>query len=513
MSDRQYTTKIEYPAIFWADHSPKNASFQAALRGVMPIDVSEPFTYCDLACGPGETLALYAKCYPHAHFFGVDINEAHVKRAQERVDELGLDNVTVLKGDLRDLSNLDLPQFDFIALAGVISWLPLKLQREALKSACSLLSPNGLLIVHYMVAPIAGLLRCVPALLSALSPKGRELTIEDVKGSFEKFKQLADVRFGVFYEQRNSFERQYQKFTRHPDYTAHDYLEASGTLLSFEDFADMVEENGAEFVTSAARQISLPDAYVSPTFQHLFDVDGDWRSQQTLLHILAKSGGRVDIFSKPRERVSLDEILDSDFFKTLWIDVWHRDWRGVLARANKAAQINLEATPYLQIMERAASRACTIGEIVAEVADQTQDTAATLRRIAHLVAWKMLFTTFAPVDVAAADVPEVRLTLEDFEFADDLWRYLAQDRPMPLPSQTLGECLQLALHDKMNCYLACGGDPDILFNRVKNLPQFAQLKGPNGAIGSGAELAAVLTPTLPVFHEAVVRNLKRYRII
>ena len=53
-----YTTQVEYPPQFAPDISPTNISVLATSRGFPTADLGGSFAFCDLACGPGESVAL-----------------------------------------------------------------------------------------------------------------------------------------------------------------------------------------------------------------------------------------------------------------------------------------------------------------------------------------------------------------------------------------------------------------------------------------------------------------------
>jgi SAM-dependent methyltransferase len=87
-----------------------------------------------------------------ATFVGCDLSAAAIQIARDAVNHSGLANVTLVHGDLRELSR-DLGPFDFIVAHGVYSWVPPSVRDGLFSLAHERLAPNGLMFVSYNVYP------------------------------------------------------------------------------------------------------------------------------------------------------------------------------------------------------------------------------------------------------------------------------------------------------------------------------------------------------------------------
>lgn len=97
----------------------------------------------DLACGPAVQLAHLASLRPDAQFVGVDLSEQMLQRAQAHIDELGLTNVALQRGDITDLEEPD-HSFDAIVSAMSLHHLPTPdLLQRAMRETHRLLKPGG----------------------------------------------------------------------------------------------------------------------------------------------------------------------------------------------------------------------------------------------------------------------------------------------------------------------------------------------------------------------------------
>ena len=75
--------RISYTDTFFNELNPHAIRCIAAMRG-FDIPDSHSFTYCELGCGTGHSLIVFAAANPHAQFIGIDFNEEHIAHAKQR---------------------------------------------------------------------------------------------------------------------------------------------------------------------------------------------------------------------------------------------------------------------------------------------------------------------------------------------------------------------------------------------------------------------------------------------
>lgn len=69
----------------------------------------------EIGIGPGIDLAHFSSIYPEARYYGVDVSDQMLEFAQDKIQSLGLKNVTVKKGSVEDVKVLFSGQrFDLI---------------------------------------------------------------------------------------------------------------------------------------------------------------------------------------------------------------------------------------------------------------------------------------------------------------------------------------------------------------------------------------------------------------
>jgi SAM-dependent methyltransferase len=130
---------------------PDRLAAIARLFGMQPA----PVTACrvlEIGCGNGGNLIPLAYHLPQSRFTGIDLAAAPIADAVAVAANLGLSNVKLRAGDLRDLSAAD-GEFDYIFAHGLYSWIPVDV-RDRLMAVCrERLAPQGVAFVSYNVYP------------------------------------------------------------------------------------------------------------------------------------------------------------------------------------------------------------------------------------------------------------------------------------------------------------------------------------------------------------------------
>ncbi|MGF1676233.1 MAG: class I SAM-dependent methyltransferase, partial [Rivularia sp. (in: cyanobacteria)] len=149
---RQQFDSAPYPRIS-VDESPKdkpnllyihNLVTAYYLRNQKVIDTKGK-VILDAGCGSGYKSLVLAQANPGAKIIGVDISEASVKLAQQRLEYHGFDNTEFHVSFLEDLPKLGM-KFDYINCDDVLYLLPDAV--AGLQAMKSVLQPNGIIRVN-----------------------------------------------------------------------------------------------------------------------------------------------------------------------------------------------------------------------------------------------------------------------------------------------------------------------------------------------------------------------------
>ena len=130
---------------------PDRLAAVATLFGMMPPKV----TGCrvlEIGCGDAGNLIPMAYRLPGSHFVGVDLAERAIAEGSRGAQELGLENLTLLAMDLRDIGE-SMGAFDYIITHGLYSWIPDELRDRLLMVCSERLSPQGVALISYNALP------------------------------------------------------------------------------------------------------------------------------------------------------------------------------------------------------------------------------------------------------------------------------------------------------------------------------------------------------------------------
>lgn len=148
-----YVTDVVYTDNYYEQLSPLALNYLAALNGHPPVNLGD-FDYCELGCGQGLSLLVHAATHPGGRFVGVDLNQEHIERAQTRADAAGITNLRLLAEPFGDeLTASGLPDFDFIVLHGVYSYLPDSVRLSVHRFIEARLKPGGQVLISYNAMP------------------------------------------------------------------------------------------------------------------------------------------------------------------------------------------------------------------------------------------------------------------------------------------------------------------------------------------------------------------------
>jgi SAM-dependent methyltransferase len=115
-----YVTEINYTLGYYPELNPLR--YQWALN-YANTKAGAPLNVCELGFGQGLSFAIHAITQANVNYWGTDFNPAHAAYAQSLLDAAG---VTAHVFDLsfaEFCQKSDLPEFDFISLHGIWSWI------------------------------------------------------------------------------------------------------------------------------------------------------------------------------------------------------------------------------------------------------------------------------------------------------------------------------------------------------------------------------------------------------
>jgi SAM-dependent methyltransferase len=249
-----YVTDTAYVHDYCRVQTPTILSLAALAKNVAaPGGRGEPLAYCDLGCGQGLTANIVAAANPRAQVFGADFNPAHVAGARALANAAGLENARFREASFEELlHDASLPEFDFICLHGVYSWISPENRKTIVAFIRRRLKSGGLVYISYDampgwagMAPLRRLLVQRHAMSRGMSP---ENALEQALAFADQLKDVG-ARFHRMYPHVSPQLDHLKGLPR--SYLAHELFTREWQAFSFSDVAAELADAKLTYVGSA----------------------------------------------------------------------------------------------------------------------------------------------------------------------------------------------------------------------------------------------------------------------
>jgi len=301
-----YVKDVEYTSGFCRGQSPVVMQLACWLNGIETAAVGEDFSYCELGCGKGLTSLVLAASNPRARFVAVDFNPVHVMHAAGVARAARLENIEFLESSFEDLVDGrrgQLPQFDFVTLHGVYSWISPVARQAIVRFLSYCLKPAGLVYISYNAMPgwAAGL--PVQRLLKDVAAASFDRSDRRALAAVGLVQKLAAANARAL--AGNQFVDTIVDHANrsHGAYLAHEYLNEHWNALYHADVARDLAAAKLEFVGSAGLLRNVPELRVSPEQRELLRGFEGSALQETLWDYCTSRRFRDDVFIRGAARM------------------------------------------------------------------------------------------------------------------------------------------------------------------------------------------------------------------
>ncbi len=303
-----YVSDVEYTAGFYSEQAPGLLNFACILNGVEPVDTNKPFNYCELGFGRGLTVNVLAAANPQGRFYAADFNPSHVAGARQLASSAGLDNLFLLESSFEQMAQGQiegLPQFDFITLHGIYTWVTAENRAHIVQFINRYLKPGGIVYLSYNAMPGWACAQPLQKILvehAALNPNRSDVQIHQAAQFVDKLQQLnagfitANPGLKPRLATLNSADRHY---------LVHEYMHRHWQPMYHIDVANDLAEAKLDYVGSADLPLAYRQMYLSTEQFSLLESIPDRRMRETVHDYLLNIGFRKDVFVRGARRMSL----------------------------------------------------------------------------------------------------------------------------------------------------------------------------------------------------------------
>ncbi len=262
--------EVRYSNYPYAQTHPNRLATVAILHGLTPPD-PESARVLELGCGAGGNLMAMAAATPGVRAVGVDLAAAPIEEGRAAAAEVGLTNLELRHGDVRELTAGALGEFDYVIAHGLYAWVPPDAREALMASVAAHLAPEGLGYVSFNAYP-GGYFRRMLRDIGLWHARGIDDPLERAAKAQELYKFLNEQRateadtFGAV------LEREVPPLADGPLYRlVHDDLADDWDPVWFADFAAHAARHGLAFVgeadLSGLRSELLPEDVVADVWK------------------------------------------------------------------------------------------------------------------------------------------------------------------------------------------------------------------------------------------------------
>ena len=299
-----YLTDTPYTWGYYTELNPVFLNYVCVLNGHEARPLDRPFTYCDLGSGNGVTVTGLAQLFPQASFFGIDFNAEHVANGAALAADAKLSNIKFLHADFGALDARALPDFDFVVLHGVYSWIDPETRNRVREFLAAKVKPGGVVYVSYdclpgwaAIAPLCELMvQHTRALVTDSSTKA--------SAALDFLKFLRDHK-AAFFEDNPPLKVFLDEIAAQDiRYVAHEFFGAAVKPYYFREVATEMRSAGLIYSGSAVAHLNFIDLAVPAEFRpllaksasrHEYESNGDFiRNQRFRKDVYVKGPPTLD---------------------------------------------------------------------------------------------------------------------------------------------------------------------------------------------------------------------------
>jgi SAM-dependent methyltransferase len=393
-SEPTYMVEVEYPGVCCPYQNPALLNYVATAAGFPPRPLADGFRYLELGCGRGLTTIVMAAAQPRGAFHGVDSNPNHIAEARREAAECGLANARFSESSFADLPAGDLPDFDFIALHGVYSWVPDQTRREIRQILAAKLKPGGIAYIMYGAHPGRAAVEPLRRLLVEYVQRQQGDLLSRVEAGLHNLRGLSDGEAQYFAQNSAAAAALAGAFNSGAEFAAHEFLNASWEPRYFIDVAREMAECGLAFAGQAITARNDPDLMLPESLKPLVRAFGDPLLAEQAKDYALNTGVRADVYVKadaPVPEAERHSLFDDLFFGT--VEPCNAIRREVQFPPGRLA---LTGSPYDELLGKLAVVGHKMADLRVQPDLEAVDTARLIDAIHHLVAAGQVMPFAAP---------------------------------------------------------------------------------------------------------------------
>ena len=383
-----YVADVSYDYSFFPELAPVSIAFNLLDSRFLPPSL-EKINYCELGCGQGFTTNVLAAANPQSEFWGIDFNPTHAVEAQRLAQAANLKNIHFSDQSFTEFIQADTPQFDFITLHGVYSWINDDNRLKVVGLLRQKLKFGGAVYLSHNTLPGWSAVMPLRELMVQYAGNASGSSIEKVEKGLEFAKSLQTLKARYFRENPTVKHDLKEMQDDSRNYLAHEYFNDNWRPLYHYEVAQQLAEAKLTFATSADIDDQFHDLKLEKGQLKLLSETTDLTLRQTIRDFLFNTRFRRDLYIKgPIKLPALEQVeLLSNLRFALVVSPEEIEYETDLV----GRPIRLDQKIYDPLIAALAERPQTLRELMRQPALTKLDFASILQAL------KVLMTSYSVV--------------------------------------------------------------------------------------------------------------------
>ncbi len=305
-----YRADIDYTYGYYAELNPLRISLSLLAAGISPPEIS---TACELGFGQGLSVNMHAAA-SSTDWYGTDFNPSQAAFAQHLAGASGA-KVKLFDEAFEQFCNrTDLPDFDFIGVHGIWSWISDANRRFMVDFIRRKLKVGGVLYMSYNTFPGWAAMVPVRHLLSqhaeVMAAQGRGI-LSRIDAALEFADKLGELNPAYLRANPGIEERLKKIKGQNRQYLAHEYFNQEWQPMAFADMGNWLETAKLNYACSAHFLDNVDPVNLSRESQTFLKEIPDAMFRETVRDFMVNQQFRRDYWARGVRRLSVLEQVEA----------------------------------------------------------------------------------------------------------------------------------------------------------------------------------------------------------
>ncbi len=378
-----YVTEVGYQWGYFPELNPMRAKIALPCSGIACPEIKHA---CELGFGQGVSLNMHA-AGSEAEWHGNDFNPSHAIAARELAEHSGAMVRATDQSFAEFRRREDLPQFDYIGIHGVWSWISHENRREIVDFIKAKLKVGGVLYVSYNVYPgqagFIPLRNLMMEYLDRISPSGKGMTAR-IDETLEFAEQMIESKPVYAKHYPAAVKRLADAKTQNRNYLAHEFFNRDWHPMSFLDMSRWLDEAKLGYACSANLLEQLPSLTTTQEQREFLESVPDQMLRHQIVDFMINQQFRRDYWVKGARRLSTAEQMKT--FNDLSVVLIRHADDASLTMKGPIGEVNLNEEIHKPLLDfLCGNKVRSIGEIIRKLQSDKYTTVNLLQALLILM--------------------------------------------------------------------------------------------------------------------------------